>query len=116
MPEETGGLPVAKAREGEKLVVLLGLCLAEDLDERCLKDEVFAFGWRRQDEGLDLTCGDVVEGRHDVVKLSEVSHYRRLASGELGLDHTQRAWAGAPEGLGQWPGHPQRRETCLAYW
>ena len=63
------------------------------------------FGRRRQDEGLDLACGDVVEGRHDVVVLSEVSLDRGLTGGELGLNLGEpHRRAGHPEG-GQLEGH-----------
>ena len=105
MPDEARGLPIAETGEGEELVVLLGLCLTEGLDECRLEGEVSVFSRRSQDEGLDLACGDVVEGHHDVVVLGEVGHDRLLTGGELGLNLGEpHSWAGHREG-GQFEGH-----------
>ena len=105
MPEEARGLPIAETGEEEELVVLLGLCLTEGLDECRLEGKVPVFSRRSQDEGLDLACDDVVEGRHDVVVLCEVGHDRGLTGGELGLNSGEpHSRAGHPEG-GQFEGH-----------
>ena len=73
MSEETRGLSVAESREREELVVLLRLRLAEGLYKCCLKGRVLVPGWWVQDEGFDLTGGDAVESRHNVVELCDVS-------------------------------------------
>ena len=125
MPEEARGLPNAKTGDGEELVVLLGLCLTEGLDECRLDGEVLVFSQRSQDVGLDLACGDVVDSRHDMVVLREVGHDRGLTAGELAStweNHTAgraiynvgslRATGCHTGGAERWPGHPQWRETC----
>ena len=85
MAEEAGRLSISETRQGQELHVLGSLSLTEGVDEGGLQCIIFVACGRRQDDGLDLSCCDIVQSSDNMVELGQVYCDGRVAGCELGL-------------------------------
>ena len=97
--EEAGRLSIPETRQGQELHVLGSLSLTKGADEGSLQRIIFVVHGRRQDDGLDFSCCDIVQSSDNMVKLGQVCCDGRAAGCELGLHLAEpHLWPRGPEG------------------